>query len=959
MTRRSETNVTNLPGQQFAVAQRVLAGAFFVCLGIFSGSTAVEADDSTKGEPTAAAGLEFFEKDVRPLLVKHCYECHAKDDVDGGLNLDSQAGVLKGGDSGAVVVAGDPDKSLLIEAVRYQNRDLQMPPKGRLSEAEIAIFEKWVRLGVPDSRTEIQEGSARPTGMTIEDGRNFWSFKPVADPAVPSVQNTDWVQTPIDAFVLAKLEDRNIQPASRADKRTLLRRVTFDLIGLPPTPEEVAAFLADESSDAFDKVVERLLESPQYGVRWGRHWLDVVRYADSNGLDENLAFGNAWRYRDYVVDAFNNDKPFDRFLIEQLAGDLVPGANRETQTATGFLVLGAKVLAEPDKEKLFMDTIDEQLDTVGKAFLGMTFGCVRCHDHKFDPLKQTDYYALAAIFKSTSTFGDTRTGVIKHWHEYSYATEEELAELKKIDAELAKLNSAASSFKSKATTKVRDEARTHATEYLMAAADFAPSASLRDVAAIAEPLGLHPRILHQCRLHLQYHADDPVFAKWHELNTAAAASGESPHAEIEAHYRPLFAQAESAFAELKKKDPTAKTLDDEVLEPARAALYDLSGFLAVPPKPEFAFDEKTLAEYYRLMEAARLAESSAPDAPSAMGVSDGTVLTSLPIHIRGSHRNFGELVAREFPEVMRTSNVRPVLPRNQSGRLELARWMASTQHPLTARVYVNRIWRWHFGAGIVASTENFGRLGDRPSHPELLDWLARRFMEGGWSTKELHRLILSSSVYQMASSHPDANLAEGDPENRLLWKFRLQRLEAEQIRDSILAVSGRLNTELGGKTIPLRNRQFVFNHTSVDHTKYDSLRRSLYLPVIRNNVYTLFSQFDFPDPTMPTGSRNATVVAPQALLLMNAGLVMDSADKFATMLINRTQDQAGRIAYAYERTLGRQPSEVESHRALAFVSDLTTSALTDAANVDAEAERLAWSMFCQSLFASNEFIYLR
>jgi hypothetical protein len=300
-----------------------------------------------------------------------------------------------------------------------------------------------------------------------------------------------------------------------------------------------------------------------------------------------------------------------------------------------------------------------------------------------------------------------------------------------------------------------------------------------------------------------------------------------------------------------------------------------------------------------------------------------------------------------------------VLPRNQSGRLELARWMASTQHPLTARVYVNRIWRWHFGAGIVASTENFGRLGDRPSHPELLDWLARRFMEGGWSTKELHRLILSSSVYQMASSHPDANLAEGDPENRLLWKFRLQRLEAEQIRDSILAVSGRLNTELGGKTIPLRNRQFVFNHTSVDHTKYDSLRRSLYLPVIRNNVYTLFSQFDFPDPTMPTGSRNATVVAPQALLLMNAGLVMDSADIFATMLINRTQDQSGRIAYAYERTLGRQPSEVESHRALAFVSDLTTSALTDAANVDAEAERLAWSMFCQSLFASNEFIYLR
>lgn len=911
-------------------------------------------------EPSVSpADLEFFEKDVRPLLVKHCYECHSEEDVDGGLNLDSQVGIARGGDSGAVIAGRDPDKSLLIEAVRYKNRDLQMPPKGRLSDAEIAVFEKWVRLGVPDSRTEVQEGGARPTGMTIEEGREFWSFKPVADPVVPSVENAEWVQTPIDSFVLAKLEQHNTKPAARADRRTLIRRVTFDLTGLPPTPEEVAAFLADDSADAFSKVVERLLESPQYGVRWGRHWLDVARYADSNGLDENLAFGNAWRYRDYVVDAFNNDKPFDRFLIEQLAGDLVPGANRETQTATGFLVLGAKVLAEPDREKLLMDTIDEQLDTVGKAFLGMTIGCVRCHDHKFDPLKQTDYYALAAIFKSTQTFGETQTGVIKHWHEYSYATEEELAELKKIDAELAKKKSAASSFKSKATAKLRDEARSKATDYLVAAASFSPSASLNEVAAIAEPQGLHPRILHHCRLHLQYHSDDPVFAKWHELKSAKDPTDESVRENIEQHYRALFEQVETALSEAKKKDPKSKSLDDETLEVARAALHDTSGFLSVPPKPEFAFDAETLAEYYRLMEIARLAESSAPDEPAIMGVSDGTVASSLPIHIRGSHRNLGDPVAREFPEVMRTSMVRPVLPRNQSGRLELARWMASTRHPLTARVYVNRIWRWHFSRGIVASTENFGRLGDRPSHPELLDWLARRFMESGWSTKELHRMILSSSVYQMASTHPDPTMAETDPENRLLWKFNLQRLEAEQIRDAILAVSGRLDTELGGKTIPLRNRQFVFNHTSVDHTKYDSLRRSLYLPVVRNNVYTLFSQFDFPDPTMPTGSRDATVVAPQALLMMNAGLVMDSADSLATMLLSRTQDNAERVRLAYERAFGRVPEDRESKRALAFVAELTSSALTDAASVDTEAEHRAWSMFCQGLFASNEFIYLR
>tara|TARA_R110002072_G_scaffold303141_1_gene495707 strand:- start:20565 stop:23378 length:2814 start_codon:yes stop_codon:yes gene_type:complete len=917
-------------------------------------------DVSVAGRPSKeSVHVEFFEKDVRPLLVKYCYECHSEGDVDGGLNLDSKVGVARGGDSGPVVVAGEPDKSLMIEAVRYQNRDLQMPPKGRMSDAEIAILEKWVRLGVPDSRTESQPGTVRPTGMSIEEGRGFWSFKPVANPEVPVVENAGWVQTPIDAFVLAKLEEHHTRPAERADKRTLIRRVTFDLIGLPPTPDEIAAFLADESADAFEKVVERLMESPQYGVRWGRHWLDVARYADSNGLDENLAFGNAWRYRDYVVDSFNNDKPFDRFLIEQLAGDLVPGANRETRTATGFLVLGAKVLAEPDKEKLLMDTIDEQLDTVGKAFLGMTIGCVRCHDHKFDPLKQTDYYALAAIFKSTSTFGDTQTGVIKHWHEYSFATEEELAELKKIDAELAELNSAASSFKNKVTTKLRDDARAKAAEYLMAAADFSPDASLTEVAAIAEPLGLHPRILHHCRLHMQYHADDPVFAKWHEWKNTAGVAADEAAKQIETYYRLLFEKVEAALAEARKKDAKATTIDDETLEPARAALYDLSGFLAVPPKPEFAFDDETLAEYYRLMEKARLAESDAPDEPSVMGVADGTVLTSLPIHIRGSHRNFGEPVAREFPEVMRTSTVRPILPKNRSGRLELAQWMASTQHPLTARVFVNRVWRWHFGTGIVSSTENFGRLGDRPSHPELLDWLARRFMEGGWSTKELHRLILTSNVYQMASSNSDHTLAEADPENRLLWKFRLQRLEAEQIRDSILAVSGRLNTELGGKTIPLRNRQFVFNHTSVDHTKYDSLRRSLYLPVIRNNVYSLFSQFDFPDPTMPTGSRNATIVAPQALLMMNSDLVMDSADHLAALLMSESLDNSRRINVAYERAFGRLPSPSESKRSLAFISELTSAALADAASVDANAEQSAWSIFCQSLFASNEFIYLR
>jgi len=941
----------------FRSAFRFSGLALFACLG-----PSVCADDVV---PDGAA-LEFFEKNVRPILVKHCYECHAAGEVNGGLRLDSRAGVMTGGDTGPSLVAGEPDQSLLIEAVRYKNRDLQMPPQKALTTAQIGVLEKWVAMGAPDPRIEAPDvADSGSAGMSTAEGRNFWSFRPVSNPPVPDVSDESWVRNPIDAFVLAQLEARGLRPAPAADKRTLIRRITYNLIGLPPTPEEVAAFLADDSEDAYNKVMERLLQSPHYGVRWGRHWLDVARYADSNGLDENLAFGLAWRYRDYVVDAFNNDKPFDRFMVEQLAGDLLPEANQETRTATSFLVLGAKVLAEPDMEKLVMDTVDEQLDTTGKAFLGMTFGCVRCHDHKFDPLTHADYYALAAIFKSTRTFAETRTGVIKHWHQHSFATEEDKAKLKEIDAEIAKKKSAASSFKSKAIGRLREAARARATEYLVAATKFEPSAPLAVVEAIAAPLELHPRILHHTRLHLEYNQDDPFFSQWHSLVAAGDADG------VDKHFRTVFAEAEAAYVAAQKMDPPQKTLTDVRLRTAREALYDLSGFLAVPPKVEFAFDEKTLAEYYQLEDEARILESNAPDEPAAMGVGEQTILASLPIHIRGSHLNLGNPVAREFPEVMRTSTVRPVFPAGQSGRLEFARWMSSTQHPLSARVFVNRVWGWHFGRGIVGTTENFGQLGDRPSHPELLDWLARRFMESGWSVKDQHRLILSSSAYQMASVHPaeqrssaaaanliEVNPIEGDPENLLLWKFRLQRLEAEQIRDSVLAVSGRLDMAIGGKTVPLRNRQFVFNHTSKDHTKYDSLRRALYLPVIRNNVYSLFSQFDFPDPTMPTGHRSSTVVAPQALLMMNSDLVMDSASSMASMLLDRGRDNTERVQMAYARTVGRPPSAGETQRAIAFVGELTSQSI-GATGVDEAGKRQAWSAFCQSLFASNEFIYVR
>jgi hypothetical protein len=886
--------------------------------------------------------VEFFEDSVRPLLETHCLECHGGDERGGGLSLESSADWQRGGDSGSVIVVGDAEASLLVRAVRYTDPELQMPPSGPLTQREVAVLEEWIRRGAIDPR----EGSPDPDRLTAadpeqQDASDLWSLRPVQPIALPQVADSAWVRNPIDAFILARLESAGLHPAPAADKTTWIRRVTFDLIGLPPTPDEVASFLADDSPAAWQRVVDRLLASPHYGERWGRHWLDVARYADSNGLDENLAFGTAWRYRDYVFDSFNEGKPFDRFIVEQIAGDLVPGADRETKTATGFLVLGAKVLAEPDREKLLMDTIDEQIDTTGKAFLGLTLGCARCHDHKFDPILQSDYYALAAIFKSTKTFGDTNFGAIKHWHEYSFADLAELEDLKVVEREISEAKSAVAKFKNESMAAIRSQAKQSAAKYLAASAEIPVGASLVEIGKVAEAYALHPRILHHCRSHLEFNRGVPFFQRWHSMVDA----GSTPE-DLQSHYEHLFARARDYHADPK----TAEQFDAdeiELMQHAWAALEDASGFLAVPPKPEFAFDDATLQRYHALLEVARVVESNAIDETSAMGVREGTTITKLPIHIRGSHRNLGRPVERGFPQVLQTSTMQPILPRHESGRLELAKWITSGHHPLTARVAVNRIWGWHFGDPLVRTTENFGVLSDPPSHPELLDWLAREFVETGWSVKQLQRMIVLSNSYRMASTHPDAaGCAAVDAENRLRWAFPIVRLQAEQIRDAILAVSGRLDTRLGGKMVPLRNRQFVFDHTSIDHTKYDSVRRAAYLPVIRNNLYTFFEQFDFPDPTMPTGNRSTTVVAPQALLLMNDDLVIDSAASFAARVCQQTEATDSRIESAYRWAFGRLPSDSERLRAIEFISE-------------SDHSQAAWQLFCHSLLASNEFIYVR
>jgi hypothetical protein len=782
--------------------------------------------------PTAEQ-IRFFEANIRPLLVVHCLKCHGEKKQWAGLRLDSREALLNGGDSGAAIVPGKPDKSLLIRAVRQVDDDLKMPPKDRLTKRQIAALVRWVKMGAQFPETTRAAGRMRDP--------NHWAFHPPAKPPVPAIKNPKWPQSALDHFILAKLEAAGLSPSTRADKRTLIRRVTFDLIGLPPTPDEINAFLADNSANAFVRIVDRLLASPQYGERWGRHWLDVARYADSNGLDENVAHGNAWRYRDYVVTAFNRDKPFDQFVIEQLAGDLLPfkseAQQHEQLIATGFLSIGPKVLAETDEAKMRMDIIDEQLETTGRAFLGLTLGCARCHDHKFDPIATADYYALAGIFKSTL--------------------------------------------------------------------------SMRKYIKVAE---------------------------WHE-NLLPSAAATAKKADFDAN----VATKKAAIARF-----TAAA--DKLARQKLAAESDANH----PQKLESLYPTATKAELKKLRDELAALEKAGPELPSAMGVTEDKV-ADIAIHVRGNPLKLGDIVPRRTPPVIRGPRV-PHFTDKESGRRQLAEWLVDPQHPLTARVFVNRVWRWHFGRGLVRTTDNFGLLGEAPSHPKLLDWLAGRFIADGWSVKLLHRLIVMSSTYQQTSAAAPMT-ADQDPENRLFGRAEVRRLEAEAIRDALLAASGQLDSTMGGSLLKLKNRAYFFDHTSKDLTTYDSHRRSLYLPVVRNNVFDMLQLMDFPDPAVSNGNRATTVVASQALLMLNSDFVMQAAADFADRLIANSSDDDQRLSQLYTIAFGRAPTSDERLADHAFLAKV---AQTQPTKTDADKrQRHAWATLCHVALAANEFLYVK
>ena len=1119
--------------------------------------------------------FEFFEKNVRPVLAERCYKCHsvASGKSKGGLLLDTKDGLLKGGDNGPAIVPRDPGKSRLIEAVRYGNPDLQMPPpkdKGqRLDERQVADLVAWVKSGAPDPR--VAAVVASNGGYDFAAARRQWAFHPPVEPAVPEVRQKDWVKGEIDRFILAKLEEKGLKPAPAADRRTLIRRATYDLIGLPPTAEEVEAFVNDPDPAAFAKVVDRLLASPRYGQRWGRHWLDVVRYtdvADSRELAGGGTLPVNWRYRDWVVDAFNRDLPYDQFIVNQIAGDLLvpPGGRPGQINADGIIATGAYAIGEwgtgdSDKEKMLTDIVDDQIDVTGRAFLGLTLACARCHDHKFDPIPSADYYSLAGIFFSSHILPDPGkktegSPILK----IPLAEPTQLPERQRIEAKIAETQRKIEAANDDAVAALSAAVLPELDKYLVAANQFAhrPTDHRGQTAAqfaggqklnayalsrwvamldsngdgsasadklLAEPLrdvgGVHG--LNGWRnpgpsgtpIALANPTDQPIAVSTftlpphsvtvHPSPTSAAAVGwKSPvsgSVRVEGRIidgdpncgdgvdwrlclrgadgsRQIVAgaipnggaqaltdaagAAQLADVQVKAGDTLeaaigpkgeyscdttvvelriverdgaqrswdlARDVSGDILGVGKSNLHaDSFGNLGVwrfyetpielppslPPRsslwawaamargaagdneeklakaavelrdslvrlqpttqasrPDSPADTADKAAYQLIADPhgafwadarkdessypaesrqkltefraqlATLQKQSADVVPYAYGLQEGGTPNSSYVGIhdgsimaRGRYDRLGEIVPRQFPRLLAGDHQTPLgSVTNGSGRLELAKWIASADNPLTARVMVNRIWQHHFGEGIVRTPNNYGKLGSPPTHPELLDYLALRFVQDGWSIKAMHRQIMLSSTYQQ-SSIPDPETFKADPENLLVGRVSRHRLEAEALRDSMLADTDALDDSLHGPPV----------------ADLASARRTLYLMTIRSDRASYRMLFDAPDPVSVAEKRIDSTVAPQALFLLNSSFAVDRAKALAALVRSKSGDDRSGIEWLYNRLFSRPPTEQEIAMGLSALKRWSDGAAT--------TTPAAWEQYCQVLMCSNEFIYI-
>ncbi len=890
---------------------------------------------AAKSETPAAdaAGVEFFEQHVRPVLVEHCYGCHSAkaEKVKGGLMLDTRAGLLKGGDSGPAIVPGDPDKSLLIKAVRYTDKDLKMPPKDkRLTDQQVEHLEAWVKLGAPDPRT----GAATGKPPALEIAKRHWAFQPVKMPPVPKVRNVESVRTPVDTFLLARLEDKKLKFTPRADRRTLIRRATFDLHGLPPTFEEVQAFVADPANDevAFRALVDRLLASPRYGERWGRYWLDVARYADTKGyvFEEERRYPFSFTYRDYVIRAFNEDLPYDRFLVEQMAADrLGLGEDKRPLAAMGFLTLGRRFLNNQ------ADIIDDRLDVIGRGTMGLTIGCARCHDHKFDPLSMKDYYGLYGVLASSSEPGEKpllgTASMPKEFPEYE-------AERKKREDERR-------SYRREKEDEVYARVRAQVGDYLLAVHDGAKAGDDKRENLIRERK-LQPSLAGKYRTSARpwSEAAHPILGPWFALarfdgsNFAASAreylarlktSGgkdgsnrlnavvaemlnreKAPESlrDVAEAYNRLLAGIDREWRDALTNKPPPKALPDAGHEALRQILYgpdspimalsggELTQFMDTPAQQKLRALQRKIDEL----------DATHPGVPPrAMAMVDNPTPTQPRIFRRGNPNNPGDEVPRAFIEVLAGPERKPFA--QGSGRLEMAQAIASRDNPLTARVWVNRVWAYHLGSPLVQTLSDFGVRSDPPTNPELLDYLAARFMADGWSTKALHRLILLSHAYQQGNAE-NARAAKIDPGNALYWRQNRRRLDFEAMRDTLLAASGKLDFTLGGRP--------------VDITQDNApARRTVYAYVERQNLPGLFRTFDFASPDTTSPQRFTTTVPQQALFLMNSPFVVQQA----TNLIRRPDvqsagDDLARLRRLHQIVFQRPPDDDEIALARRFLA---------------------------------------
>jgi hypothetical protein len=803
---------------------------------------------SAETSPTfPAEQVAFYEKQVLPILKEHCLKCHSEKKARGNLRLDSRSAVLKGGDLGPAVVPGKPDASPLVKAVRYKG-ELQMPPSGQLPQSKVDVLTRWVELNVPFSPgKEVVTAPAHKAREVTAADRDWWAYRPVKRPPLPTVKATSWIRNPVDAFVLEKLEKKGLKPVGAADRVALIRRVTYDLTGLPPTPEDVDAFVRDGRPDAYERLVDRLLSSPAYGEKWGRHWLDLVRYAETNGYERDGPKPFAWRFRDYVIRSLNADKPYDRFVREQLAGDeLFPDEN-DGIIATGYYRLGLWDDEPPDPKQARADEIDDWVSTTGQVLLGMTLNCARCHDHKKDPIPQTDYYRLAAFFEDVRHFSNSR------------------------DPRLV--------------------------------------TNLTDISPPAERV---------------------------------KKAGE-------------VARRESRKAELAEE---MRKLEDEVIK--RMPAEDQRAAESAPDRPAvlkkmrpfFRGDESTA--YYRLRaERMRLLKMPSPSRELALSINN--CLPRPPathVMIRGNPHAPGPKVEPGFPAVLGAPE--PSIPappagaRSSGRRSVLARWVASRDNTLAARVVANRLWQYHFGRGIVPTANDFGKLGEPPTHPELLDWLACELTEGDWALKRMHRLLLTSSTYRLSSKAYPEGLAK-DPANQLLWRFSMRRLTAEEVRDSMLAVTGELNRRMAGPGVYPTIPQEVLQGQSMPGNGWgksppeEQARRSVYVHVKRSLIVPILQTHDLADTDSSCPVRYTTTVPTQALSTLNGAFTQEQAATFARRVAAESPDVAGQVRRVIRLTTGREPGAEELAKDVAFVREQGPDGLR---------------LYCLLALNSNEFMYL-